>query len=197
MPQSSKTQQGKEKIWESQNPLPPHPQNYSHSHSQSQSQNQSQSQSQFISKSQSHAQSPTHGHSRNPTNSSLTNSGVKIRPSRAYERSMSYMTKATSSNLSSSLIGYDDKSPSPLLEKKASQPVSKTRHAYVGKTEGDIHDQSGTKHSSISPQRVPVGRKTYYMGGNQVASKNILRTTGMSASKVLSTSGNSFILKKK
>lgn len=194
---STNVSQNQSQVYAQQNQVPGYGPTISHSHSHSHSQSHSQSQSQTqINKSQSHAQSPSHGHTRNPTNSSLTNSGVKIRPSRAYERSMSYMTKA-SSNLSSSLIGYDDKSPSPLLEKKPSQPVSKTRHTYVGKTEGDIHDTSGAKHSSVSPQRVPVGRKTYYMGGNQAGPKNILRATGMSASKVLSTSGNSFILKKK
>jgi len=126
-----------------------------------------------------------------------TGSGVKIRPSRAYERSLSQMTKANSTNLSSSLIGYDDKSPSPLLDKKASQATVKSRHTYVGKTEGDVQDLSGHKQSSVSPQRVPIGRKTYYMGGGQTNVKNALRSTGMSASKILSTSGNSFILKKK
>jgi len=178
---------------QSQNPI----QVITQSHSQSHSQSQSQSQSQLMSKS--HAQSPSHSRNQ-PYGATQSHSGVKIRPSRAFDRSMSNMTK-NNSTLSSSLIGYDDKAGSPLLEKKMSQANAKSRPAYVGKTEGDVpHDQSGFKQSSVSPQRVPVGRKTYYMGGSHVAVKNILRTTstGMNAtSKVLSTSGNSFILKKK
>jgi len=168
-------------------------QNQSQNPIQVQPQVQSQSQSQLMSKS--HAQSPTHG--RNPTNSVANMaSGVKIRPSRAYERSMSNMTKANST-MSSSLLAQDEKSPSILLEKKSSQPASKPRHAYIGKTEGDIQDQSGLKQTSVSPQRAAVGRKTYFMGTTQTNVKNMLRSTGMSGSKVLSTSGNSFILKKK
>jgi mitogen-activated protein kinase 15 len=170
-------------------------QNQSQNPIQSHSQSQSQSQSQLMSKS--HAQSPSHSRNQ-PYGAANTSSGVKIRPSRAYERSMSNMTK-TNTTLSSSLIGYDEKAGSPLLEKKVSQANAKSRPMYNGKTEGDIQDQSGFKQSSVSPQRVPIGRKTYYMGGSHVNVKNILRSTntGMSASKVLSTSGNSFILKKK
>jgi len=109
---------------------------------------------------------------------------------------MSNMTKANST-LSSSMLGHEEKSPTLFVEKKNSQPAQKTRHQYIGKTEGDVQDQSGLKQTSVSPQRVPVGRKTYYMGGSQTNVKSMLRSTGMSGSKVLSTSGNSFILKKK
>lgn len=168
--------------------------NVSQTHSQSHSQSQSHIQAQLVSKS--HAQSPTHSRTQ-PYSMASASNGVKVRPSRAYERSVSHIMKANSnSHLSSSLLGQEEKSGSPLFEKRSFMANSKVRHVYAGKTEGDIQDQSLSKQNSVSPQRVPPGRKTYYMGGTNVTVKNLLRNTGMS-NKVLSTSGNSFILKKK
>lgn len=136
-------------------------------------------------------------------------SGVKVKPYRAYERSMSH-SKGTMPLIGSSIIMNDDKekssSPSP-VEKKTSQAGVRIRH-MLGKTETDILESKDNsplmKTSSMSPQRTGGSRKTYYFATNQqqqtnnhVAVKNLLRSTGMNASKVLSQTGNSFILKKK
>jgi len=73
----------------------------------------------------------------------------------------------------------------------------------VGKTEGDVGLQieektkSEPKPTSVSPTRGVGGRKSYYVSGSHVTVKSLLRSTGTSTSKVMSQTGNSFILKKK
>jgi len=173
--------------------------------------NVSQSQTLMVTKSQSHTQSPTHSRSQAASLAGVTN-GVKVRASRGIERSQSHYSNG-SLHVSSAQLPPEDKSPSPMLlpDKGKQQQIrtnSRARHAYIGKTEGDVMQDEkplsggGSKQQlSMSPQRkntsIGDSRKTYYLGGSHVNVKNLLRSTGMNASKVLSQSGNSFILKKK
>ena len=151
--------------------------------------------------SKSHTHSPTQSRSQASNMFAMTTS-AKLRPYKGYERSQSQYSNI-SATLSSSILPQEDKSPSPMLEKKNFRANSRVRHVYVGKTEGDVgltldeKHKSEPKPTSVSPTRGAGGRKNYYVSGSHVTVKSLLRNTGMSASKVMSQTGNSFILKKK
>jgi len=162
-------------------------------------------------------------HNHSPVNSkshSLAGmvSGVKVKPYRAYERSLS-QSKGSFSYMSSSLVMNEEKeksqSPSPMEKKNFHQ--NKVRTMIVGKSDSEVLESKDSspmaKTSSISPTRAGGTRKTYYVGGSHgggpiagpvagaggshVTVKNLLRNSSMNANKVMSQTGNSFIVKKK
>jgi len=159
----------------------------------------------------SHNHSPVNSKSQGHSLVSMA-SGVKVKPYRAYERSLS-QSKGSFSYMSSSLVMNDEKekshSPSPMEKKNFHQ--GKVRTMIVGKTEIEVPESKDSsplmKTSSISPQRATANRKTYYVGGSHggtpiaagshVTVKNLLRNSSVNSNKVMSQTGNSFIVKKK